>query len=270
VYDPLDRRIKKVHDPDGAASGQAVVTEKSIHDGDHLYLQFDGSDVLKHRYVHDTAVDQVLADEKFTGGTSQWRWPLLDHEQSVRDLVNDAGAVLNHKVFDSFGRLASETSTAAANDIIFGWTGREFDSETGLQYNRARYYDPATGRFISTDPSGIELSGDYNLYHYAGNNPLNASDPTGLASRVLGQVASAVASALSGVTASIFAGPAAGAGVATAAYQQGWGSQAYASASGVCNTASNWITPAGGTRSTVSQSACGTIRKRATRATRRA
>jgi RHS repeat-associated protein len=172
----------------------------------------------------------------------------------VRDLVNDAGTVLNHKVYDSFGRLASETSAAEADDIIFGWTGREFDGETGLQYNRARYYDPETGRFISTDPSGIELSGDYNLYRYAGNNPLNATDPTGLASRVLGQAANAAASALSGLAASIFAGPAAGASVATAAYQQGWGSQAYASASGAWNTASNWVS---GTQSTVSQSTFG-------------
>jgi RHS repeat-associated protein len=138
----------------------------------------------------------VLADEQFTGGTSQRRWPFLDHEQSVRDLVNDAGTLLNHKVYDGFGRLASETSTAAADDIIFGWTGREFDGEAGLQYNRARYNNPATGRFISTDPSGIELSGDYNLYRYAGNNPLNATDPTGLASRVLGQAASAVGAGL--------------------------------------------------------------------------
>jgi RHS repeat-associated protein len=192
VYDALNRRIKKVHDPDGAASGQAVVSEKYVHDGDDLYLQFDSADALAHRYVHGAAVDQVLADERFTGGGSQWRWPLRDHEQSVRDLVDDAGTVLNHKMYDSFGRLASETSAAAADDIIFGWTGREFDSETGLQYNRARYYDPATGRFVSTDPSGIELSGDYNLYRYAANNPLNATDPTGLASRVLGQAASAV------------------------------------------------------------------------------
>jgi len=60
----------------------------------------------------------------------------------------------------------------------YGFTGREWDPETGLYYYRARYFDPDLGRFISEDPAGH--SADSNFFVYVGNNPLNWSDPFGL------------------------------------------------------------------------------------------
>ena len=60
----------------------------------------------------------------------------------------------------------------------FLYAGRELDAETGLYYNRARYYDPSIGRFISTDPKGYEAG--LNLYTHANNNPLTFRDPQGL------------------------------------------------------------------------------------------
>ncbi|MBX9660814.1 MAG: RHS repeat-associated core domain-containing protein, partial [Nitrospiraceae bacterium] len=58
------------------------------------------------------------------------------------------------------------------------WTGRELDAETGLQYNRARYYDPKTGRWTSQDPLGFD-AGDSNLYRYVKNSPAIHLDPSG-------------------------------------------------------------------------------------------
>ncbi|GKT19634.1 hypothetical protein AVHY2522_23190 [Acidovorax sp. SUPP2522] len=55
--------------------------------------------------------------------------------------------------------------------------GQYFDGETGLHYNRFRYYDPVTGRFIHQDP--IDLEGGLNSFLYA-NNPLEWIDPVGL------------------------------------------------------------------------------------------
>jgi RHS repeat-associated protein len=55
----------------------------------------------------------------------------------------------------------------------------EWDVETGLQYNRARYYDPTTSRWISQDPLGFD-AGDSNLYRYVRNAPTTLSDAAGL------------------------------------------------------------------------------------------
>jgi uncharacterized protein RhaS with RHS repeats len=51
---------------------------------------------------------------------------------------------------------------------------------------RARWYDPSTGMFLSTDPLGV-AGGDLNLYGYVGRDPINASDPTGTCIRARSQ-----------------------------------------------------------------------------------
>jgi len=75
--------------------------------------------------------------------------------------------------------LDSFTGSLYGNDRLY--TGREYDSEIGLYYYRARYYDAETGRFISRDPIGY--ADDVNLYGYVGNSPVNYVDPLGLAMR---------------------------------------------------------------------------------------
>jgi RHS repeat-associated protein len=59
------------------------------------------------------------------------------------------------------------------------YTAREFDATTGLQYNRNRWYDAHTGRWLSEDPIGF-ASDPSNLYRYVGNSPTNFRDPSGL------------------------------------------------------------------------------------------
>jgi RHS repeat-associated protein len=70
------------------------------------------------------------------------------------------------------------SETAPKVDFRFGYTGRERDEETGLDYYRARYYDPSNGRFISEDPIGFG-GGDANLSRYVLNSPTNFNDPSG-------------------------------------------------------------------------------------------
>ena len=103
----------------------------------------------------------------------------------MRDLVDSSGVIQNRIGYDSFGKVTAQTNPSVG--FRFGFTGRELDSETGLYYNRERYYDPTPGRFISEDP--IKLSGgDANLYRYVYNNPTNLVDPFGLYGRVVNQV----------------------------------------------------------------------------------
>ena len=186
VYDAFNRRIAKLLDTDG----DSVVDEETyyINDGtrqsrgnagDHVVLTLDDTAAVTHRYLHGPGVDQILADEDDSGDIL---WPLTDNLGTVRDLaeyddVLDITSIANHIAYDAFGNVISETNSAV--DHIFGYTGREQDPETGLNYNRARYYDPAVGRFVSEDPIGF-AAGDPNPSRYVGNNVTGAVDPSGL------------------------------------------------------------------------------------------
>ena len=61
---------------------------------------------------------------------------------------------------------------------MFRYAGQRFDPLTGLVYDNARFYSPALGRFLQPDPIGY--AGGNNLYAYGGNDPVNATDPSGL------------------------------------------------------------------------------------------
>ncbi|WP_353928958.1 Ig-like domain-containing protein [Okeanomitos corallinicola TIOX110] len=178
TYDAFNRRIAKAVDTNPQDTTPAVVTQ-FIYDAQDVLLEFVDSDgaggnqpVLDTRYLHGAGVDQVLAQE--SGGNVVWH--LTDHLGTVRDLVNNSGAVVNHFVYDSFGQVISESNSAIDTRYLF--TGREFDQEIGLYYYRARYYDANTGRFLSEDPIGF-AGGDVNLYRYVFNSPVNLNDPSG-------------------------------------------------------------------------------------------
>jgi RHS repeat-associated protein len=155
TYDVYNRRIAKVIDLDGASSAPAQ-TERMVYDGDNIALTFDETGTQTHRYLFGLGVDRVLADETSTGVN----WALIDNQGTVRDVIDSQGQVLNHIVYDSYGQVTSETNPNV--DFRYGYTGRERDEETGLDYYRARYYDPSNGRFISEDPIGFG-GGDANL-----------------------------------------------------------------------------------------------------------
>jgi len=77
---------------------------------------------------------------------------------------------------------ASQAASAFGN--VYRFAGRRFDDPAGLYYNRHRYYDARSGRFLTRDPLGY-VDG-LNLYAYAAHNPLDAVDPLGLDFQYLG------------------------------------------------------------------------------------
>ncbi len=111
--------------------------------------------------------------------------------------TNAAGAVLWQERYTPYG---ITLDNAAANDDQAGYTGHIKDSDTGLVYMQARYYDPVIGRFYSNDPVGTighlqhnnPVHG-FNRYAYANNNPYKYTDPDGeFAQMFLGALAGAI------------------------------------------------------------------------------
>jgi RHS repeat-associated protein len=98
---------------------------------------------------------------------------------STRLLTDATGNLTDSYDYDDYGALQSQTGTTK-NDFLYA--GEQFDAEAGLYYNRARHLDTNTGRFTGLDPFEGNLSRPITLnkYAYAGNDPVNATDPSGL------------------------------------------------------------------------------------------
>jgi RHS repeat-associated protein len=94
----------------------------------------------------------------------------------LTSLSNTSGVLAITYTYDSFGNLTTPTGTVTNR---FRYTGREFDTETGLYYYRARYYDQNAGRFLSEDP--ITFGAGINFYPYVRNKSTKMIDPSGLA-----------------------------------------------------------------------------------------
>ena len=132
----------------------------------------DSAGNLVSHYTQGAGIDQPLALTG-TGGAYFYH---ADGQGSIASLTNGSGQLAASYVYDSFGKLMDSTGTITNP---FQYTGREFDSETGLYYYRARYYDASSGRFIGEDPSSF-LSGSINFYDYVENYPIGFNDPNGL------------------------------------------------------------------------------------------
>lgn len=197
TYDYADRRIRRSMDTDGAAGASAESVSFAAYAGDARTLEIARTDTFPggflgqviQRNFYGNGADEILAVDKITWNgttpTTSTFWTFTDHQDTVRDIVSgnatDRGQVVEHRQYDSFGKIVTQTTWAATTPgIDFGYAGRPLESRTGLSDNRARWYEPATGRFITEDPSGFK-GGDANFYRYVGNDPLDKVDPSGLA-----------------------------------------------------------------------------------------
>jgi RHS repeat-associated protein len=158
-YDPLGRRVEKV------AGG---VTRSYAYDGEDILRETAGSAAVK--YVHGPGIDEPLASEDGGGVLSHVH---ADGLGSVVKVTSSTGTVTLTRQYDAWGNLQVGSGVSG-----YAFTGREWDSETGLYYYRARYYDAQVGRFNSEDPIGFH--GGVNYYNYVGNGPVRFIDPLGL------------------------------------------------------------------------------------------
>ncbi|MBP5227790.1 MAG: hypothetical protein J6336_10445 [Kiritimatiellae bacterium] len=148
------------------------------YDGIHCVADLDGDGSLLRAYTWGAGVDNLLAVTLIDGAATNTLCAVTDPLGTVHALVDASGGIAVAYAYDSWGNLLSATGDESLiTTLRFTWQGREYSHATGLYNFRARWYDPAAGRWLSKDPIGLE--GGLNLYETFGNNPVCFGDPEG-------------------------------------------------------------------------------------------
>ncbi|MDA3939144.1 MAG: hypothetical protein PF693_07530 [Spirochaetia bacterium] len=155
------------------ASGMRILAEDA--EGIKTYYTFDLDGKVVEKETDGTIRNffylgsKVIA-HKETGETLYYG---TDHLGSSVLMTDATGATVWTGAVTPF---ADQENTEGLSEHVM-FSGKELDTDTGLYYYNARWYDPGLGRFITVDPARAGL----NWYSYVSNNPINMVDPTGLA-----------------------------------------------------------------------------------------
>ena len=184
-YDGHGRRVKSIlRNADGrvirynmyGASGDLIFNvqiDQSAENDDYVstYAKMDGQTVARIKSIGHPGINTYADEITYLHN---------DHLGSASVGTKLDGTRAWREDYSPFG---VTMRNAAANDNQAGFTGHMKDSETGLNYMQARYYDPVIGRFLSEDPMtmlSMEMDpGYFNRYMYTMNDPVNNIDPDG-------------------------------------------------------------------------------------------
>ena len=164
-YDPLGRRVSK-QDEFG--------TTEFLWNGDVLLSEHRNHKEKVYLYEPNSFKPLCFIEN------NQCYFYHLDHLGTPQELTNWEGQVVWSAKYKVYGNVIRKDVEQVENNLRF--QGQYWDEETGLHYNRHRYYDPSTGQFTQQDPIG--LLGGINNYRYA-PNPSGWVDPLGLACKEL-------------------------------------------------------------------------------------
>jgi len=194
AYDPFGRRISK---------RDAFGTTRFIWDGNRLLCESRGQWARTYAYeplsfVPLAQVDTVTEQGAPGAARSSVHYLHTDHLGTPNEMTDQDGTLTWAAAYQTWGNVvllvnpetgpldcasAASTQQALATAQPIRFQGQYYDAETGLHYNRFRYYDADCGRFVSLDPIG--LAGGNNMYQYAAN-PVAWIDPLGLAGYKVG------------------------------------------------------------------------------------
>ena len=178
-YDAFGNRVAKTV---GAVTTQYLVDDLNPTGYAQVVEELTGpigSGVVTRQYTYGLQRISENLSPSVTGN-STWTPSFYGYDGfgSVRQLTNSSGVVTDSYEYDAFGNSFTKTGTTPNNYL---YRGEQFDNDLGLYYLRARYYNPATGRFLSRDPEGGKawVPATLHKYLYVGGDPVNWVDPRG-------------------------------------------------------------------------------------------
>jgi RHS repeat-associated protein len=179
TYDPLNRVVTR--------NVNGAVTQ-NVWEGWNLIEEHRADWSIQRCYLQGANQNEMVV--AFDGGvySNQWYWQ--DGRGNTSHITGDNAYLLERYTYDLSGapkfydEWGNERFGGSVYDTRFLFAGSQYLPETGLYDMRNRFYSPTLNRFLQTDPSGFG-AGDMNLYRYCGDDPVDRSDPMGLADQTL-------------------------------------------------------------------------------------
>jgi RHS repeat-associated protein len=183
VYNGQGQRIKKI---EATGAQRTFVYHYGLGGellGETIYSSA-GAKIGERDYLWLDSLPLAQSERTFSGGSvtsSNFAYIHADQLNTPRLATNASGTVVWRWDSDAFGLGDADTDPDSDTNLVnirLRFPGQYLDEETGLHYNYFRDYDPVVGRYIQSDPIGLE--GGINAYAYGAGNPLSNVDPLGL------------------------------------------------------------------------------------------
>jgi len=177
-FDPLGRCVKRWIGPANAGTAGYTPATFFSYDGWTMVQEGATGATADCVYVHGGRVDEIVASQV----SGIWYNHHYDAQGNCILLSTANGTIQEQYDYDAFGFPYFYTANGGTPTNVktrFLFTGREWISDLRIYDYRNRQYQPEVGRFLQPDPKQFD-AGDYNLYRYCHNDPVNRSDPMGL------------------------------------------------------------------------------------------